>query len=203
MQQPQEQIDQAPVVLLGVIVADTMMGKPVPSRRNGGYPMILSKLQVRVENVLLGSLAYGTHSVYYFHLGGAIDGPRPLGQWEGAKRRIFWLRQDSGVLRTACDGYDSCTLGVRSGSHPQYRADKQKPVEYAVADILLTRGEGAIDDEFACELGYYVRAPKSYLFERLQSLAATEVPVVRNAACTLLAAYRQACVASGTKPSSR
>lgn len=200
MQLPQEQIDQAPVVVAGVIVSDTMLGKPVPSRRNGGYPMILCKLDVRVENVLRGTLAYGTHSVYYFHLGGGINGSRPLGQWEGANRRIFWLRQDSGVLRTACDGHDYCTLAVRSGSHLQYRADNQKPIEYAIADILLTRGEDSNDSEFAKAFDYCCSVPKPYLFPKLQSLAATEVPVVRDAACKLLAAYRQACVAPGPKP---
>lgn len=200
MQQSHEQIFDAPIVVVGVILSDTKGDKPVPSRRNGGYPMLLCRLTVRVENALRGTLTSGTHTVYYYHLGGAYSSPRPLGQWDGASRRIFWLRQDSGVLRTSCDGHDYCTIPVGSGSHPQYRPDPQKPLEYAVADILLTRGDGANDREFAKGFDYRGNIPEPYFFEKLQRLAATEVSEVRTAACKELSYYHQPCVEPGAKP---
>jgi hypothetical protein len=89
---------------------------------------------------------------------------------------------------------------VGSGAHPQYRPDPQKPLEYAVADILLTRGDGANDREFAKELDYRGNIPETYFFEKLQRLATTEVSEVRTAACKELSYYHQPCVEPGVKP---
>jgi hypothetical protein len=69
-------------------------------------------------------------------------------------------------------------------------------------DIGLTRGVGADDSEFAESIAYI--SPRSvqqaYFFGKLQRLAATEGPTVRDAACKELAAYRQKCVEWGGKP---
>jgi hypothetical protein len=113
------------------------------------------------------------------------------------KRRVFWLKNDSGVLRTACDGWDDCTMPVASGAHPNYKADAGKPLGYGLADILFTRGEGAADAEFAAQLewGAPSTIPEAYLIEKVKQLAAKDVPVVRVAACELLSHYRQVCAA--------
>jgi hypothetical protein len=165
MREPYEQIFNAPVVVVGVLLSDASVRHPVPSRRNGGYPMQLRQLSIRVENTLRGNLSDGTTVVYYFALAGAYDGPPPLGQWRRGDRRILWLRQDSGVLRTACDGHDSCTMPVRSGAHLQYKPDLQKPLAYSLADIFLTRGDGTTDSEFATgvEWGAPSTVPEAYL----------------------------------------
>jgi hypothetical protein len=137
----------------------------------------LRKLSVRVENVLRGTVNTGTAVIYYFALAGPIDGTIPLGQWQAGDRKILWLRLDSGVLRTACDGHDSCTMPVTSGAHPHYQPDPTKPLGYALADICFARGEGTTDGQFArgVEWGAPSTVPESYLFEKLQQLAATEV----------------------------
>jgi hypothetical protein len=201
MQEPYEQIFNAPIVVVGVLLADTRVGQPIPSQRNGGYPMQLCRLTVHVENALRGQLSDGTTAVYYFTLAGGINGSRPLGQWDG-NRRILWLRQDSGVLRTACDGHDLCTMPVKSGAHLLYKADPQKPLGYSLADIFFTRGDGTTDADFALgvDWGAPSTVPEPYLFEKLRRLAATEVPVVRDAACKQLSYYRQKCVDTGGKP---
>jgi hypothetical protein len=159
-------------------------------------------LELRVENSLRGEIADGTIVVYYFGFAGGFDGPRPLGFWSIAGRRIFWLRRDSGTLRTACDGFDYCTSRVGSGAHPHYKPDPNKPLGYALADICLTRGERIADDDFARQIdsGVPGTVPEPYLFEKLQQLAATEVPVVRAVACRQLSYYRQKCVEAGAKP---
>lgn len=56
------------------------------------------------------------------------------------RRRVFWLKNDSGVLRTACDGWDYCTMRVASGAHPRYKPDIGKPLGYALADIMFHEG---------------------------------------------------------------
>ena len=168
----------------------------------------LRKLKLRVESVLRGDLIPNNVAVYYFTWAGAFDGPRPLGIWSMPAhttpiyRRVLWLRKDSGVLRTACDGWDQCTIPANSGAHSNYTPDTQRPLGYALADILFTRGNGVTDAEFAgqIEWGAPSTVPEAYLFEKLQRLAATEVPVVRAAACKQLSYYRQKCVETERKP---
>ena len=106
------------------------------------------------------------------------------------------------MLRTACDGWDECTMPAESGTHSNYTADPKKPLGYALADIFFTRGDGVTDAEFAkqVEWGAPSTVPEAYLFEKLQRLAATEVPVVQEAACKQLSDYPQKCVEPGAKP---
>jgi hypothetical protein len=195
-----EQVFAAPIVIVGVIQSDTLVRGPVPSHWTG-YPLQLRKLNVKVENVLRGDGIPGTVAVYYFTWAGAVNGPRPLGFWEldghatPVPRRVMWLRYDSGVFRTACDGSDHCTMAITSGAHPGFSADSNKPLGYALADLLFTRGEGAIDSQFATgvERGGPSTIPEAYLFEKLRHLAATDVPLVRAAACKQLSYFEQEC----------
>jgi hypothetical protein len=178
---------------VGVILSDTPVRQPI--QRNG-FQMQLCRITVRVENELRGNLAKGKIAVYYFAPVGTYTGPLPLGSWRPGDRRILWLRPDSGVLRTACDGPDSCTMPVRSGAHPQYKSDPRKPLGCALADIWFTRGEGTTDSEFAkgVDWGAPSTVPEPCLFKKLQQLAVTEVPAVRAAACKQLSYYQQKCV---------
>jgi hypothetical protein len=159
---------------------------------NPEYPLQLRRLTVRVENVLRGAPVPETIAVYYFTWAGGFDGPRPLGFWRLGGRRILWLRRDSGVLRTACDGWDYCTMSVQSGAHPGYRPDPRKRIDYAVADLILTRGDGAINEiEFANEVAWGVpdQGLQGYVVEKLRHLALTEHGGVKASACKLLWVY--------------
>jgi hypothetical protein len=156
------------------------------------YPLQLRRVTVRVENVLKGEPIPDKIGVYYFTFAGGIDGPRPLGFWNVGGRRVFWLRQDSGVLRTACDGSDYCTMSVQSGAHLDYRPDPTKPIEYALADLLLTRGQGAVDDiGFASEItrGAPDQGLQGYVIEKLRGLATSEHGDIRSSACKQLWIY--------------
>ena len=194
----------APIVVVGSIELDTL----VRLTRQQHVDLQLRQLRVRVENVLRGDLVPGTTTVYYYTWAGAFDGPRPLGFWDmkgsghRAFRRILWLRRDSGVLRTACDGWDECTMPAESGTNLDYKPDPGMPLGYALADIFFTRGNGVTDAEFArqVEWGAPSTVPNAYLFEKLQRLAAREVPIVREAACKQLSYYRQKCVEPTGKP---
>lgn len=132
--------DTAPIVVVGVLTSDTLALRPIPMHSDPESSLQLRKLRVRVENVLKGAPISETITVYYFTWAGAFNGPRPLGFWRVGGRRILWLRRDSGVLRTTCDGWDGCTEGVWSGAHPDYRPDPQKPLDYALSGFAFYEG---------------------------------------------------------------
>jgi hypothetical protein len=83
--------ESAPIIVVGVLVSDTLVRKPVPMRSDPKYPLQLRKLVVHVENVLRGGPISEKITVYYFGFAGGIDGPRPLGFWNVGCRRILWL----------------------------------------------------------------------------------------------------------------
>jgi len=193
-EQSNEQARSAPLVIVGVADSDVRVGRRVPSRRNPNWPMQLHRVRVRIENVLKGSIGEQTISVYYFGFAGGFNGPRPLGFGSRPSRRILWLRRDGETLRMACDGWDRCTLLVDSGAHPGYRADPARPLNRALADILLTRGEGGVDDlSFARQVrsGGPDEGVEGYVIEKLAHLARTETSGVRGEACQLLWIYAQ------------
>ena len=73
---------------------------------------------------------------------------------------------------------------VESGAHPYYRADLSKSLDYALADLLLTRGEGKIDDRrFASEIEWGVpdQGLQGHVIGRLEHLALTEPAAVKAA----------------------
>jgi hypothetical protein len=188
------QARSAPLVVVGLADSDVPIGRPVPSRHDPNYPMQLHRVKVRIENVLKGSLGEPTISVYYFEFGGGFDGPRPLGFGREPSRRILWLRRDGGSFRMACDGWDGCTELVKSGAHPRYRADPQQLLSQALADILLTRGEGQINGlQFASQIQWGVpdQGIQGYVIEKLRHLALTEVSEIKRSACQQLWIYNQ------------
>ncbi len=182
--------DSAPIVVAGILVSDTQILHRVPEHADPSTPLQLRQLRVTVENVLKGDLSRGDILVYYFAFAGGFDGPRPLGMWRTGDRRVLWLRRDNGVLRTACDGWDDCSEGVYSGAHPHLVVDSRKPVAYAVADILLTRGEGKIaDGTFAAAVLRGAPVADDYLIGKYRQLALTGRPPVQTAACMGLWAF--------------
>ncbi len=193
-EQSNAQARLAPLVVVGIADFDAPVGNTTPSRRDPSYPMQLHRVRVRVENVLRGELSERTLTVYYFGFAGGFDGPRPLGFGPRPSRRILGLSRDHGALRMACDGWDVCTMFVDSGAHPRYRTDPQESLDQAVAEIILTRGEGKIDEgQFAraVEWGVPDQGIQAYVIEKLKRLALTESPAIKRSACHLLWIYSQ------------
>ena len=98
--------DSAPIIVVGILKADTLVRAPVPQHSDPTYPLQLRNITVQVENVLKGDSIPDNITAYYFALEGGINGPRPMGFWRVGGRRVFGLRRDSGVFRTICDGWD-------------------------------------------------------------------------------------------------
>jgi hypothetical protein len=92
-------------------------------------------------------------------------------------------------------------MPVYSGPHPQYKADQSKPLGCALADIWLTRGVNVTDRDFKRQVdwGYPSTVPESYVIEKLQHLADTEVPAVRESACQQLFYLRRTCAEPNRK----
>jgi hypothetical protein len=181
----------APIVIVGLVEQDERVGHLVPSRKEPKIKLQIRKTRVHVENVLKGNVDQQVLSIYYFAIASGYDGPRPLGFWRPPSRRIFFIRRDGDVLRMACDVVD-CTMPVTSGSHPGYLADSNKPIDYALVDINLTRGQGEIEDaRFAYEIGWSIPATPlgGYVIDKLQHLVSTEPAVVKTAACEMLWIY--------------
>jgi hypothetical protein len=193
-EQSNSQARLAPLVVVGLADSDVPIGRPIPSRRDPSYPMQLHRVRVKIENVLRGSISEQTIPVYYFGFAGGHEGPRPLRFGREPSRRILWLRRDRGAYRTACDGWDACTTFVMSGPHPRYRVDPHKAIDYALVDILLTRGEGKINDlQFASQIqsGVPDQEIQGYVIEKLRQLATTESSDIKSSACQLLWIYTQ------------
>jgi len=183
----------AEFVVVGVVLDDRVVSSPIARRSDPRVALQLRRVTVAVENVLQGRPLGERVEVFYFTWAGGFNGPRPLGFRRAGVRRVWWLRRDGGELRTACDCWDICTQAVESGAHRGYRPVKGRPVILAVADVLLTRGEGEIHEAaWAREMMY---APdqgiESYVVGKMRHLALTEKNGVRQSACLWLWIYAQ------------
>src|SRR5690349_1360946 len=85
------EIFPAPLVVVATISSDTLVRRPVPSRRTPDLLLQLRRVDVRVENVLRGNARKGATTIYYFTWNTYTGGNRPLGAWTPGDRRIFWL----------------------------------------------------------------------------------------------------------------
>jgi hypothetical protein len=185
-----EQAYAAPLVVVGLAENDEEIGGPTPKREDPGDTMQLHRVTVHVENVLKGAVPQRTISVYYFAFVGVYYGATPLIFGKEPSRRFLWLRKDKGQYRMACDGCN-CTAPIMSGAHPGFKMTPGEPIERAMTDLLLTRGEGPVDDrQFAQEIerGAPDRSD-SHVIEKLRHLALTESPEVKYAACRYLFNY--------------
>ena len=110
--------EAAEIVVAGILSTDVPIRIGVPMHGDPSNLLQLCKLTLQVENVMKGTQIPATISVYYFTWMG-LKGPRQLGDWDKGRRRVLWLRRDVGVLRTICDGWDTCstalTIPTKSG----------------------------------------------------------------------------------------
>ncbi len=89
--------------------------------------------------------------------------------------------------------WDGCTLKVGTGAHLDYKPDPRKPLDFAVVDLLFTRGAGTIDENSfgknLDEVTDQVRGLQAYSVPKLKHLAETEHGWIRSRACTTLWIY--------------
>lgn len=185
-------LESAPVILVAQLVKDDAVGQSHPSRWSPDQPMQLYRITVHVENVLRGNVQSGLIRIYYLIDIRASEGPPRMGMmghggnWRVGDRITFFLRWDSGVLRTWFDTFAVGTIPVLTGPHPNYTPRLGESVEDSVVDILLDRGRGCDNTQWAHAI--LVSTSKAYNFDlaytvrKLRQIAASYVTEVRRAA---------------------
>lgn len=121
-------------------------------------------------------------------------------------RYSFYLRNEGGQWRTACDLYEHCVDRVVTGAHPDFKPSASRPIGDDILEILLTRGFGATDgvvvdalenDRESSRWKYRENPPYGQYSDAytrlLQPSVETETPPVRAAACMLLRAKNVPC----------
>jgi hypothetical protein len=191
-------VDTVPVVIVGKIIDQIDIGPPHPARFDREQPMQLRRVNVRIENVLRGDIQPKTVSVYYFislraggHLLMGMSGHG--GHWHVGDHLIWFLRWDSGVLRTMLDTWAQTTVTVLSGSHPNYRPVANESLAHQIIDIMLDPGKQCDSDQWALAiLDSSMRASSfdlPYTVAKLRQIAMTFRPVASEAALGELQAF--------------
>jgi len=181
----------APVIIVGQILKHAYVGHPHPSRWYPDEPIQLCRITVRVENVLRGDVNAAVVAIYYLtsirrgslaRMGMTGRG----GQWQIGNRSVFFLVRDSGVLRTVYDTWAASTPAVLTGAHPDYKPQPGESISDSIIDILLDRGEGCDDAQWAhAILASTVKASNfdlAYTVRKLRQITATYVPEASTAA---------------------
>ncbi len=196
-----QQLASQIIVVARILSNPEKIGRPRPSNWDQTFPVQLYRARVKVENILKGDTASSDTAVYYLRSLGAMVGPARLGMagtggtWRTEDRELFFLSDDSGVLRTICDTWNTCVVPVFSGAHPGFKPDPGKPLAEAIIDLLLTRGQDCSDQQMvqAISKSGAENFSREYAFKKLRQLATDETPAVRKAACDELSLWKQPC----------
>ncbi len=183
------ELQSSPVVFVGQILSHREIGRPFPSRFDPTEPIQLFRITARVENVLRGGVLPDKVEVYYLK-GMRLHGPPQMGvigrggHWRMGDRLIFFLRRDSGVLRTVIDTWASPTVPVLTGEHPGYRPRTGESVEDSIVDILLDRGQHCGDECEAAAVSHFALEyfDLAYAVQKLRQIGVGRGPEAAAAA---------------------
>lgn len=182
--------DQVPVILVGQVLENSRPAGPPRSSEWDGRPVQLWKVKVRVEQVLQGEVQPKQVDIFYFaDMGGGSFSVAPV--WRdlyAGHSEIFFLQKDGGRLRTICDGWRSCIMWVRTGSHFNFRAEPGSLIEDVISRLLLSRGDHTTDRQMIDAIYHPEwRWGTIPVFNALEQLAAQEKsPAVQAVICERL-----------------
>jgi hypothetical protein len=145
-------LDRVPVILLGQIMENS---RSTGSQRTwqtsewDGKPVQLMRVRVRVEQVLQGEPPPKEVEIFYFTdlAAGESSVARVWRDLNAGHSEIFFLQRDYGKLRTICDGWRSCIIWVRTGTHYNFKPEPGTPIEDVITNILLRRGDHTTDEQ--------------------------------------------------------
>jgi hypothetical protein len=169
----------------------------------------LCRITASVAQVLKGGLPSNYATFYSFVFEGSFTGSMPPMRFEPGGTYIFYLNKESGEWRTACDSSGACFDVLRTGRHPDFVRDPNKPPANDILRLLITRGEHVSNGEMvdllaATRVGYARRwvdyLPETYL-ALLRETAEKETPPVAAEACALLAELGRPCTPCELAPS--
>lgn len=150
-----------PLTLAGQALEDAEAVEP-PVTEWDGQPVQLLKIKVRVEHVFRGQLNEKTLDIYYFKYLGALGGSAVPVTVKRGMSALFFLQPDRDKWRSVCEGWDTCIIRVRTGTHygafegkgvsvGEAGGDLQKAIELTIeqdcVDFLMSRGDNTTDDQ--------------------------------------------------------
>lgn len=193
---PKGLLPLADTILIGTVIASDWEGAvlAVSTPDTGPFKARLQKLTVHVENTLRGIIAPGKEIVFYRY--DCYEDCRLVAYRSFApvgSRRIFFLRSDGGVLRSAVDIAES-EIPVYSGQHSN-DAHAPAQLEQQIAHLLLTPGSNFHADVFARGL-FDTRYVSEVLIghsgtlELVKPLLENRAQSIRIQACLVLAEFQ-------------
>lgn len=141
--------ENIPVILVGQVLQNPYAAAAPEKSEWDGRPVQLWSVRVRVEQVLQGDVQSKEAEIFYFIDMGMID-TSVARVWRDpfpGHSEIFFAERDRGKLRTICDGWRSCIIWVRTGSHYNFQPEHGLPIEDVMTNILLSRGDHTTDSQ--------------------------------------------------------
>ncbi len=168
-------LPKVPVILVGQALENCHPLGPAEDSRWDNRPVQLWKVRVKVEQVVQGEVPPGNLDIFYFvDLGFSSGGWSRLMNIHRGHSEIFFLQKDGNRWRTICDGWRSCVLWVRTGTHYNYKIDSTLPIEDTLVNLALSRGEQTSDGQMIDAIYHTVEVARwgwTPVINRLQQLA--------------------------------
>lgn len=187
----------APVVVVGFVERSDEVGHPRRSRGDQRLGVQLTRVRIRVEQVLRGAIAQSALTFYYYAFSpsgevGPPGGAKLYSSYPG-KRYIFFLQSFPGGYRSVGDVTDYALL-VSSGRHGEDFC-RGELVGCCIARILLVPGEGYDAQAFARELTWNayptkVMCSQERALDLVQNLEHSPDPLISQAATETLRPWR-------------
>lgn len=193
---PLRTMRSASLVVVGRVTSVQPVGGVRNATRAPELRIRLARVTLAVENVLRGSRSDATLTFYYYafsaYRGTSLPFHLYLYRPERDIRRIFFLKEEDGIVRSVGDVIDY-TIPVWSGSHEGLTPPSQ--LCQAISWILLTPGKGAQVDTFAEHLygGLSVAIGfdcEPYALAQLEALLTSDNTLVRTEARDIVTAAR-------------
>ena len=139
-------LNRIPVILVGEVLEEShATALPTRSEWNGRLVQ-LWQVRTRVEQVLQGELPEKEITIFYF---ADMDGGESSIAWVSrlypGRSEMFFLQKDRRVWRTICDGWETCIMWVRTGTHYNFKPGQSFRIEDAVVKLFLSRGDHTTD----------------------------------------------------------
>jgi hypothetical protein len=177
------ELNNVPLIVVGQAVEKCHPVGPVSESRWDGRPVQLWKVRIKIEQIVQGQMPDKSMDVFYFvDLGGSTGPWSHLVNIQAGHSEIFFLQKDGNRWRTICDGWRTCVLWVRTGTHYNYKLDRRLPVESLLTNLLLSRGDQTSDAQMIDAI-YHPEGRLGWegVFNRFQQLANEEKsPRVRS-----------------------
>ena len=187
-------LPKVPLILVGQALENCHAAAPPEYSGLDHRPYQLWKIRVKVEQIVQGEVQSKNVDVFYFvDMGPGSSAWSHLQNIYQGHSEIFFLQEDGSKLRTICDGWRSCVLWVRTGTHYQSKIDSNLPIEDILVNLMLSRGDHTSDEQMIDAIyhpeGRWGWAP---VINRLQQLTKEDPsPRVRAVALRELREYQK------------